>query len=153
MPLYRTWLWRAATVLWAVQITLLSTNDFNSSSSRSRLALLLAALHIHLAPALQEAIHMTIRKSAHALEYALLGFLLYRSMNEPRPLAWRPRLAALALAVCALFALGDEFHQLFEPDRGASLLDAAIDFAGSAAALYALYLYCRRSARLGLSHA
>ena len=38
---------------------------------------------------------------------------------------------AIALVVCILFAISDEFHQLFVPGRGAQVKDVLIDTAGA----------------------
>ena len=38
---------------------------------------------------------------------------------------------ALALVICVLFAMLDEFHQLFVPGRGAQVKDVIIDTTGA----------------------
>jgi VanZ family protein len=63
---------------------------------------------------------LTLRKVAHAAEYAVLGFLLLRALGRE----W----AALALGIA--YAASDELHQHFVPGRFGSPLDIAIDAVG-----------------------
>ena len=61
-----------------------------------------------------------LRKTAHVLEFALLGALLLRATRRPWP--------ALALGVA--YAASDEVHQHFVAGRHASARDVLIDSAG-----------------------
>jgi VanZ family protein len=76
---------------------------------------------------------LVLRKLAHTLEYAVLGFLLMRALLREAP--------ALALGVA--YAVSDEVHQAFVRGRHASPLDVAIDTAG----LVAGVLVWRRAAQ------
>ena len=60
------------------------------------------------------------RKIAHALEFALLGALLYRTLER----------APAAVALGSLYAATDEVHQSFVEGRVGSPLDWAIDTVG-----------------------
>lgn len=83
---------------------------------------------------------LVVRKLAHFVEYAVLGGLLYRAF-------WRTcqsgsrlperRWAAYALALVALYAVTDEWHQAFVPGRHSSLFDVLVDVSGGAAGLMA----------------
>lgn len=76
-------------------------------------------------------LELLVRKAAHMGEYAVLALLdLYalRKNDARRP-------ACTALLLCALFAAGDELHQVFVPDRGPSPADVAIDTCGALLAL------------------
>lgn len=87
-----------------------------------------------------EEIHHLIRKAGHVSEYGLLALLFCWAL---RP--WADTLAGnsrqgrrdllLALLLTAAYAATDEFHQLFVPSRGASVVDVLIDTCGAAAAL------------------
>ena len=106
-----------------------------------------------------EAIHaavVVIRKCAHLTEYAVLALLLWRALSQARPVAARPwewSTAGLALAVTALYAASDEFHQLFVPTRQASVWDVALDTVGGAVGLLGLWALVRwrQRRRLGES--
>lgn len=79
------------------------------------------------------------RKTLHMLGYALLAASFLFALGWPsvsRP-GW-------AWALSALYAVSDEFHQLFVPGRGSSPLDVVIDSLG---ALLGLWL-CLNLARM-----
>jgi VanZ family protein len=83
-----------------------------------------------------------IRKAAHVSEYAVLAALLWRAVRPPgpedrRPWSWRTALGAVALA--ALYACTDEYHQSFVATRYASVLDVAIDTLGATVGVLALW--------------
>ncbi len=130
--------WLLITLAWALQMTALSTSGFNSCRTRSLLVQLLTAWHIQLAPHTIGILHTLLRKLAHLTTYAVLTLLLYRTVTG-RWLAWRPSIAWRCVAGASLFALIDEFHQLFVPERGASLLDCGIDTTGAVLAMLLLY--------------
>ena len=81
---------------------------------------------------------MIVRKLAHLIEYSVLTLLLYRSLTRDQPLRWPPHLAFLSIGIAGLYALGDEFHQLFVPGRRAASLDWGIDLVGAAFAMLVL---------------
>lgn len=84
--------------------------------------------------ALQNA-HTIIRKGAHFLEYALLGFLsaslmlfLRRYMYKHKIDPWKTWFYPAEF--CFLYAVSDEVHQIFS-ERGSSAVDVLIDTAGA----------------------
>lgn len=70
-----------------------------------------------------DVLHYAIRKLAHFTEYGILFLLLIRGPMRGHTL--------LALGACAAYAMLDEGHQIFVPDRTASLYDVALDFSGA----------------------
>jgi len=68
------------------------------------------------------------RKIGHALEFALLGALLFRAL----------RAAPVAVALGSLYAATDEVHQSFVEGRVGSPLDWTIDTAGVVAGVAVL---------------
>jgi len=83
-----------------------------------------------------------VRKTAHVTEYALLAALCWRARRQPvrgdfRP--WRWTDATFALAVAAVFAASDEWHQTFVPSRQGSAWDVLLDSAGAALGLIVLW--------------
>jgi VanZ family protein len=81
---------------------------------------------------------LTIRKTGHLTEYAVLALLLWRALrqpvpHDPRPWSWRTARHALLLA--ALYAASDELHQAFVPSRDAAITDVLIDTLGAALGL------------------
>ena len=73
-----------------------------------------------------------IRKSAHFIAYLILGFLVSHAMKNEASTAtaWKRRGASLLF--CVVYAISDEFHQLFVPGRGPMLKDVLIDGSGAA---------------------
>jgi VanZ family protein len=86
-----------------------------------------------------ERIHHNIRKTAHAVEYAVLGILAWRVVRfDPAFSSFSPRRRLwLVLLFCLLYASTDEFHQIFVPTREPSVLDVLLDTCGSGLGLLA----------------
>jgi VanZ family protein len=137
--------WRAwvMTALWFSVIVLESF--FGSSAHTSRFVL--PILHF-LFPGFNgrqlEIAHEVVRKTGHFLGYSTLSFLLYRAWwttvsarLQWRSLSWRAmfsgwmgKAAVLALLGTLAVAGLDEFHQRFDPTRGPSIRDVALDEMG-----------------------
>lgn len=80
-----------------------------------------------------------VRKSAHFLTYLVLSVL---TMNALRRSGIKGvRQIAIAIAICVLYAISDEAHQLFVPGRSGQLKDVLLDSEGAivGAALYRLF--------------
>ncbi len=87
--------------------------------------------------AAMEDTHRIVRKMAHFLEYALLGFLftslllyLNRRIRRARVAKWATWMVPPLF--CLIYAISDEVHQIFS-ERGPSVRDVLIDFAGAIA--------------------
>ena len=72
---------------------------------------------------------LVFSSAAHAFVFGVLAVLWQRVLGERR-LAW-----LVALALTGLYALSDEFHQLFVPGRHADPWDLLCDGAGAVIAL------------------
>lgn len=90
-----------------------------------------------------ERLHLVVRKTAHVLEYALLGILSAGLLLLLRRLGWirlpRPCDWLIPAAFCLLYAASDELHQLFV-DRGAQVKDVILDFCGAVFGIGCLHL-------------
>ena len=69
-----------------------------------------------------------VRKTAHFLEYALLGVLVCRALGID--VKKKAHLLGAALAFCSLYAVTDELHQYFVPGRSCQIKDVMIDSSG-----------------------
>ena len=69
---------------------------------------------------------LVISSAAHLFMFAVLAILWARALGRGRR-AW-----LIAVALTCLYALSDEFHQLFVPGRHADPLDLAFDALGAA---------------------
>lgn len=90
-----------------------------------------AALSPQRQSALYFRVDLIIRKSAHLLEFAALGFALrlhLQALSRRRAIR-RPFL--LAWGIASLYAVTDELHQYFSADRAPRLSDVGIDSLGA----------------------
>ncbi len=88
-----------------------------------------------------ELIHHSVRKTAHVVEYAVLGVLAWRTVRfDPVFASYPPRRQLLCvLLLCMLYASTDEFHQSFVPSRQSDVLDVLLDTCGSGLGLLAAW--------------
>jgi VanZ family protein len=89
-----------------------------------------------------------LKKVLHFCIFGVLAYSYFRALEGARFFVGRWRAAILASFILAtLYAISDEYHQLFTPGRHASPYDVLIDSAGSAVFLAVLYVK-RRSTEL-----
>jgi VanZ family protein len=79
---------------------------------------------------------------AHFAEYAILAVLWFWALLSS--LGRRALLVSAAISV--LYAISDEYHQSFVPDRDSDPVDVVVDSCGVAVALALSYLSARRAA-------
>ena len=77
---------------------------------------------------------------AHMFLFAVLAVLLARAVGA------RPGRSAIAFTLAVVYALSDEFHQMYVPGRHADGLDWLWDGLGAALGLWAFAWLHRRSA-------
>lgn len=83
---------------------------------------------------------LVVRKCAHLTEYAVLALLLWRALRElTGGVGWSWRVARNAWVCVIVYAITDEIHQTFVPNRQGSVWDVLIDSIGGAAGLLALW--------------
>ena len=80
-----------------------------------------------------------IRKSAHMFSYFLLAILLFMTIYDNQKNIRKVALKALLFTF--LYALSDEFHQLFIDGRSGEFRDVMIDTIGGTIGSGILYLY------------
>lgn len=125
---YRHWL---PPVLWAAVIFSASGNTFAAANTAPVLATILNTILGHpLTPSQFQTAQYLIRKASHLGEYAVFGALLFRAIRADRE-GWNWRWAVTAIAIAALYAASDEWHQSFVPSRTPSVIDVLIDSAGA----------------------
>jgi len=124
----------------------LSTAGFGSSFTRLILSQILSLFQIQVSSGTFDFLNFLMRKLAHLTEYAVLAQLLYVSLLKGGELEWRPRAAFWSAVIAGAYSLTDEFHQLFVPNRTASLVDCAIDTTGAILGLLLVYLVARLQA-------
>ena len=135
----RRWLTAyAPLLLWIGMILFLGSGQ----GSMTRTSLFVRPLLEFLFPSADEATlqiyHGYIRKSAHIVEYAVLGFFAMRTFTATRMRALLALLLTLSVAVL------DEFLQSFDPSRTSSPYDVLIDLSGGVAAIAIFHFFFRR---------
>lgn len=76
-----------------------------------------------------EFLEQIIRKLAHFIEFAALGFFVF-AFTDTFTIK-RKKAIVISLAFSALYALSDEIHQYFVPERACRLTDVLLDSFGA----------------------
>ena len=136
----------ALLIAWCAVIAWFSagTGDESQSLSDGVIAKLVAILQPGFASLTQAqqleiiaAWSFPIRKLAHFSEYLVLSGLAIHALHRAKAAFSQlsglsvPRICIAAVAFCALYACGDELHQLFVDGRAGRLFDVGVDTAGA----------------------
>lgn len=78
-----------------------------------------------------------IRKSAHFIEYLILGILTISVLSDYN---LDKKIIIYSFIFCLIYAMTDEIHQLFISGRSAKALDVIIDSVGSITGIFIYYL-------------
>jgi len=87
---------------------------------------------------------LVLRKLAHMTEYFILTFLLYRTFGKMFNVN-AYHLLFCSMGVACLYAMSDEFHQIFVRTRKGCVYDVMIDVIG----ILCFYLVARVYPRIG----
>lgn len=120
--LIRYWL---PALVWSAVLLLLSGGAGSSSITMAFLSWLVPPSN----PSFDE-VHAGMRKLIHLGAYGLLGYLDFRAVRGPRR-GWMLRWSAIAVALVALIASLDEWHQSYVPGRTGELRDVGLDLVGA----------------------
>ena len=85
-----------------------------------------------------------IRKTAHFIEYFILGCLIYNGICKRKRLI---KLFLFSWALGTIYAISDEIHQYFIPGRAMRFFDVCIDSAGVLSGLMVLTLIAMKSGK------
>jgi VanZ family protein len=127
-------------IAWMVVISLLSTEPFSAANTNRYLDPVLRCFFPHITAAQFVFWHYVVRKVAHLAEFFVLGTLTYWASRRGRLPRWRATWMLQALGLALLYALADEAHQAFVPNRTPSLYDSGIDWLGAVASQAVIYL-------------
>ena len=83
-----------------------------------------------------------VRKSAHFLEFFLLGFLVVNLAKDYKKLNFK--IIILCILFCCIYAVSDEIHQYFVDGRSCQVLDVLVDTIGSMFGGFLYYLIYRK---------
>ncbi len=120
-------------MVWLAVIFSLSSDQFSDVNTAAWLSAMPLVGALGVAPGSIETANMIVRKTAHFVEYALLGMLTLRALRA----SWRRRdlwLIVGAVAVCAACASADELRQRFYTTaRTGKATDVILDSLGALA--------------------
>ncbi|MEP6718067.1 MAG: VanZ family protein [bacterium] len=132
-------------LLWMVLIWFASTRQFSALNTSQVLRPLILWIFPNLSESRVAAIHFVIRKAGHFSEYAVMGLLAARAFSASAKEFLRQHWWLVSFTTLFAYALLDELHQSFVPERTASIYDSAIDVIGGITALFVFKLWRRRS--------
>ena len=107
--------WRIALIVWMIIIFIASSSLLSSENTEQVLV--------------YDLLNYSIRKLAHIVEYAILAYLWFRSLY-PKPKQFKPAVFYSVL-LSILYAITDEWHQSFVPNRLGIWTDVVWDTAGA----------------------
>jgi VanZ family protein len=139
-PVLRWFAYWGVVLAWMAVISLLSTEPFSAANTHRYLDPILRFFFPHLSLAGFTLAHTLIRKAAHFGEFFVLGSLSFWACRRGRAPRWRAAWMWQTLLLAVLYALLDEAHQAFVPNRTSSLTDSAIDSLGAAVSQAVIYL-------------
>jgi VanZ family protein len=127
-------------VVWMILIFGASTGLGRPENTSRIVRPILLWLFPHISDQAIDQVHFVVRKTAHFVEYSILGMLLWRLVHlDPAWEACRSRQYLIALLLAAFYASSDEFHQKFVPGREAAVRDVLIDTCGAGFGLAAVW--------------
>lgn len=121
-------------VLWMGLIFMFSAQNAEESGELSSgLIVKIASLFVSddLTPEMQmmyiSKFSFILRKSAHFTVYLILGVLVWSFLKEFQ----LKHIAVIALIICCLYSISDEYHQTFVPGRSGEVRDVCVDTSGA----------------------
>ena len=115
-------------ILWMILIFIMSSFDSVESSNQSSIIVNYISKLFNITNI--DVLTIIVRKLAHFTEYFILGILLYNYFKEYKK----------GIVISLIYAITDEFHQIFISGRSAEIMDILIDVAGAIVGIVALNL-------------
>lgn len=139
----------AAVVFWiltaAVMVVIFWFSSENGDDSKEISENVLAVIIEYLGNIVS---HNVLRKIAHFTEYAVLGFCMsgaiYFTFSKNR--------FYVPLIPCVLYAVSDEIHQYFVPERACRIFDVFVDSCGSSVGILIFLLIVLITDRVQKKH-
>lgn len=137
---FRAW---THVAVWAGVVLLASNQEFSAAQTGRWLYWIATLLFENVPSSELDMVHAMLRKTAHFVEYAILGLLAHRAFL----LTWPQRRYAFVLVGALLLALAcaglDEWHQSFLPQRTGSLWDVLLDLCGASIGIFTHLFHVR----------
>jgi VanZ family protein len=129
--------------MWVGLIFFFSTDEFSSSNTSPVVESLASWIFPEISRQTVETIHLALRKLGHWTEYFVLVVLVQRALLKETDNKWQLRHTVFTLVFILVYALSDEFHQVFVPSRTASFGDVMIDVLGGICGIFWMVWYRR----------
>jgi len=135
-------------LLWMSAIFLVSADQASVNRSSRLIGPFVRWLFPDISEEALGGIVFAVRKLAHVTEYSFCAILLWRALRQhtrrdTRP--WIAKHAWLAWGIATAYAVTDEWHQCFVPERQGAVGDVLLDSAGAALGLLAVWMAGRWS--------
>lgn len=117
-------------ILWMSLIFILSSANSTESNNQSNYIVNIISNILNISNT--TILSYIIRKAAHFTEYLILGILVNNMIKLYNKKAY------IAIIICILYAISDEFHQSLVPGRSPQIQDIFIDSIGSIIGIYLL---------------
>lgn len=127
-----------------------STDVFSADNTRSAIEKVFLWFVPHASHHALAVLNYVVRKSAHFIEYAVLGAFLFRAFRADGQVRWRLKWAVYSFLTAGAWALVDEFHQTLTRSRGGSIWDSLLDSSGALFMLFAISIVYRTPRKTGL---
>lgn len=114
---------------------MMSQTPGNDSSKQSNF---IVNIIIQVLPITRDILSFIVRKCAHMTEYAILAFLIYKTIVHIENSLIK------SFIFTFLYACSDEFHQLFIAGRAGQFKDVCIDSTGALIMLLIIYFINKR---------
>ncbi len=125
---------------WMAVISVLSGEPFSARNTNRYLDPILRLFFPELTPAGFVFAHSVVRKTAHFVEFFILGCLGFWAARRGREPRWRPGWMLQTVGLAVGYALLDEAHQALVPGRTPSLVDSGVDVLGALASQGLIYV-------------
>ena len=136
-------------IVWLVVIFMFSNDKADASSAKSdTIASKIGNIVEHItghecSDDTLDIIIFIVRKTAHFLEYLILGILVINVIKDYKELEIKYIITGVLL--CMLYSISDEIHQLFISGRSCEVRDVLVDTLGSITGIYIYqFLYKRK---------
>ena len=115
--------------MWMGLIFYMSSSNGEKSTGQSDLVItIVSSLGINLSGNFGEFASVIVRKAAHICEYMILSLLLYNVLKDYITIT--KKIMIYTIIGVILYAMSDELHQIFVPERAGRIQDVFIDTTG-----------------------
>ena len=125
------------TIIWMIIIFIMSSMNTYESNGKSKQTITEDIGVVNSKPTEKqinetvEKLNFPLRKCAHATEYAILALLIIFVLNSFWGKNYTFKKIAIAVGICCIYSLTDEYHQSFVAGRTNQFTDCLIDTLGS----------------------